>query len=468
MKTNIISLLLVVSLIMSSCGEDFLNLKPEQYIASEEAITNANSLQAALSGTYNILQSYDYYSRSMLIIPDLMADNAYLSVKNSSRYVDFDIFLVQERDSYVEGLWNTIYEVVVNATRAIQGATEIIETQDQYPAKIEQLLGEAYTLRALAHFNLVQLFAQPYNYTADASHDGIPVIRSVSDDPISPPRESVNTVYNIIIDDLEQAVMYMHKETNNGYFSISAAEALLSRVYLYMEDYRNVISHASKVIEAGYSLVPNSEYVNGWGIDFNQESVFEIDNSVTDNAGPNSIGHFFDPAGYADALATDDVLNIYADTDIRKQLIRIGVKQGAEDPANFVEKYPDGANHTDNIRILRLAEVILNRSEAYANLNKTDSALIDLNLIVNRADPGETVSGVSDEALIERILLERRKELAFEGHRLFDLNRTKSDANIIHSDGIITATYPNDRFILPIPLSEIDSNNEINVNNPGY
>lgn len=86
--------------------------------------------------------------------------------------------------------------------------------------------------------------------------------------------------------------------------------------------------------------------------------------------------------------------------------------------------------------------------------------------------PKELIPSVTEitetgAALIDRILLERRKELAFEGHRLFDLNRNKRSVTIIQGDQSIQAEYPNDKFILPIPLSELNANTNM-VPNPGY
>lgn len=470
MKNNIkYYLIVVLSLLLVSCGKDFLEIQPKQNLSTDNAITDVNSMQAAVNGVYSLLQSSDYYGRSMILIPDLMADNLFISAKNSGRYLDFDAFIVQERDGYVEDAWNVMYAVIINASKAIQAAERIVDSGDPQPDKMSQLIGEAYALRALAHFDLVRLFAQPYNYTADASHPGIPIVSTISDDPILPARNSVKEVYNAIISDLEDSIILMNEDKNDGYFSIPSAEALLCRVNLYKEDWDETIIHANNVISSiNYSLVLNPDYVDSWDVDFNSESLFEVVNTETDNAESNSIGHTFDVAGYADALVTDDLLNEYELNDVRRDLIRIGVKPNAEDPANFVEKYPDGALHTDNIKVLRLSEVYLNRAEAYANSEEPILALADLNQIVERADPSAAVSGISGQDLIDRIILERRKELAFEGHRLFDLNRNKKGVNIINSEDIIVASYPNDRFILPIPLSEIDANPNINENNPGY
>lgn len=176
---------------MSSCSENFLEIDPEQSVSTNKVVTDVNTLQTALNGVYSKLQDDGYYGRSVYIIPELMADNLYLSLRNTGRYLDYHNFIVREQDSYAEDLWNTSYEVVINATRAIQGGESLEVAGDQQVA-VNQLMGEAYALRALAHFDLTRFFAQPYNFTADAGHLGVPAIASIGDDPISPARNTVD------------------------------------------------------------------------------------------------------------------------------------------------------------------------------------------------------------------------------------------------------------------------------------
>ncbi|MBT30408.1 MAG: RagB/SusD family nutrient uptake outer membrane protein [Thalassobius sp.] len=465
---NIYKYLLAATLTFSSqaCEDSFLEISPEQSVQSSEAITDPNTLQTAMNGVYSLLQNSGYYGRSVYVIPELMADNLYLSVRNSGRYTDYNSFSVQEQDGYAEDLWNQAYEVIINATKAIQGGEALEGEQEEL---VDQLTGEAYAIRALAHFDLVRFFAQPYNYTADASHLGVPAISSIGDAPISPSRNTVSEVYSLIISDLENAIELMNEDTNDGTFSINAAKALLARVYLYTENWDGAISYATEVIESGnYQLVANEDYMNIWSEEYNSESIFEIVNTISDNASTNGLGHFFDPTGYADALATEDLVNIYDENDARLQTMTFGAKTGAEEEAYFIGKFPNGTQHDDNIRIFRLAEMYLIRAEAYARNANNTLAHADLNQIIQRASPDAEPVSLTGQELVDRILTERRKELAFEGHRLFDLNRNKKDVSIILSGSVIEASYPNDYFILPIPLSEINANPNIEPQNTGY
>jgi hypothetical protein len=113
--------ILAVAMLTASCSESFLDINPEQSVAAESAVVDIVTLQTALNGAYSKLQSNDYYGRTMYIIPELMADNLYLSSRNTGRYLEYETFVVSERNGEAEGLWEKGYQVIVNATRAIEG-----------------------------------------------------------------------------------------------------------------------------------------------------------------------------------------------------------------------------------------------------------------------------------------------------------------------------------------------------------
>lgn len=456
-------------MITTSCSESFLDINPEQSVAAENAIVDLVTLQTALYGVYSKLQNNDYYGRTMYIIPELMADNLYLSSRNTGRYLEYENFVVSERNGEAEGLWEKGYEVIVNATRAIEGGKAIEGSTATGQSSINQLIGEAYALRALAHFDLVRMFAQPYNFTADASHLGIPVITEVNIVQTSPSRNTVKEVYTQINNDLTAALGLMQTQKGKGSFSIGAVKGLLARVALYQDDKINAIKYSSEVISTGgYTLIANKDYATLWSTELNNETLFEVVNTIADNEGSNSLGHFFSVSGYADALVTTELYNLYDSEDARRTAITSGAKPSAEINALFVNKYPKGTAADDNIKILRLAEQYLIRAEAYVKEGENTLAQNDLNVILKRANPNAPNATETDSALLDRILEERRKELAFEGHRLFDLNRNKKDVKIIQSEKSITVSYPNDKFILPIPLKEINSNPNIKPQNTGY
>ncbi|MEN7549620.1 RagB/SusD family nutrient uptake outer membrane protein [Rapidithrix thailandica] len=458
-------------LLASSCGDSFLEIEPQQSADVNNAIVDLPSMEAALNGTYSAMQSNSYYGRSFTLIPDLMADNAFISSQNAGRYLNFDAFVVQQNSGYVSGLWNQIYEVIANTNLMIQAGEKLTFEDEDNQEDANQLIGEAYTIRALAYFDLLRLFGQPYNFTADAGHMGVPVITTSGGEIINPGRDSVKKGYEQVVSDFTKALSLLNKEKNNGKISINAAKGLLARVHLYMENWQSAADLATEVIESGkFSLVSNEAFVESWATDFPAESIFEIVNTLVDNPSTNALSYFYHQKGYGDALATKELYQLYEAGDVRQKLIKVGEREDGEETAYLVYKYPRGSSREDNIRVIGLPEVYLIRAEASAELGNEAQAQEDVQTLIQRALPSAPDVTATGDALKELIQTERRKELAFEGHRLFDLNRRKMDVNIIRTNEVIVAKYPNDRFILPIPLRELDanSNNEGMVQNPGY
>src|SRR5699024_6467174 len=221
-----------------------------------------------------------------------------------------------------------------------------------------------------------------------------------------------------------------------------------------------------------YSLLSTSNFVDEYSEANNSESIFEIVNTFTDNSGSSSVAYYYNQDGYGDGLPSWNLYNIYSKTDVRRNFMKIGDRSGGrgEKDVPLVTKFKKmGGNFEQDVIVIRLAEVYLNRAEARAHLGKHDEAISDLAKIADRSDPSVQInSNLSGQDLVERILLERRKELAFEGHRLFDLTRNKKDFVKYYTGGDSTVVeYPNERTILPIPESELNKNDNL-TQNPGY
>jgi len=465
-KSAIVGVLLTGAV---SCSKDFIDLDNPQSLPLEGTIKDLNSLTNASNGVYSYFQEVDYYNRTFILFPDLVSDNAFISRRNVGFYLNYDNAALSSNDNNALGAWAAMYRVISNANLAIAAGEALTVSADQQ-ASVNQVIGEMYAARALAHFDLVRLFAQPYTFTAGASHPGVPIVTTPQKEIAFPARNTVKEVYDQVIADFTKALTLLNVAKKGGYFTPDAAKALLSKVYLYKEDWASAENLASQVIASGnHNLLTNAQYVGSWGEDFSPESIFEIENAPTDRAAVNGIGFFYEQTAYGDALATKDLYDTYAATDVRKQLIEEGVRENAEDPAYIVHKYPKGlTTQDDNIKVIRLSEVYLIRAEALASQpGKEVQALADLNTIIKRADPMALAVTVTGQALIDRIILERRKELAFEGNRLFDLTRRKMDVPLIQSDKTTVIPYGASRLILPIPLSEKNANPDIQQNE-GY
>lgn len=457
-------------LFLSGCSNKFFDLENAQGLDLEKTITDVPSLRSASHGVYDKFQSIHYYNRSFLIYPELIGDNMFVSRKNSGRYINYDFFRMNPEDGSATDTWYQMWRLITNANLAITKGQQLeLTSAAQYEAN--QIIGEMYAARALCYFDMVRLYGQPYNFTADASHLGVPLITEPHAELLSPSRNTVKEVYDQVIADFNQALNLMTETQKNGYFTIPAVKALLAKVYLYMEDWENAEKYATEVIEGNsHTLLSREDYVDSWGLNFSSESIFEISNNPSDRPGTNGIGYFCMPSGYGDGLATEDLYNQYTSTDVRRELIEKGSRPSAENPAYFILKYPRGASSMDDdIKVIRLSEVYLIRAEACAEIGGTYTALAqaDLNTIVQRADPSASDITLTGNPLVQRILAERRKELAFEGNRLFDMNRKKMGITHIQSDRTQFLSYPNNGFILPISRTELQANPNMEQN-PGY
>lgn len=456
---------LVLILAQLAC-DDTLDQRLSSSLEVEDAIVDLNTLSLVANGSYSALGSSNNYGRTILLVPEIMSDNAFIDAfDNTGRYLDYDNFILNSNDGNADNTWDNLTNTIASTSIAIRDANKLTFIASE-KEDANQYIGELHALRALAFHNFQLFFAQPYNFTPDASHLGVPIpdFELLGDGATiqEPARNTTAEVYGQIVSDLLFAIDLMREDDKPFRMDVFAAKALLARVYLHMENWEGAKDMATEVInDSGNELLSGPDYMDSWDdFDFNDETLFTIDFNVTDNLGSNSITHFY--LEYEDAFATDDFVNIFSNNDVRKELyVRDGV-------VNLVQKFPSTGTNDDNIQVLRLSEMYLIKAEAHARLNEFIDAQSALDAIIQRADEFAPASSETGSALIDKILLERRKELAFEGFRLFDLTRTGSTYTKFRQDAesfVITA--PENRTILPVPIDEINVNDNM-LQNPDY
>lgn len=423
-------------------GCDVLNVEPSQSIPAEGAIQTQSDMQKALYGCYNGLQSDGHYGRNYLVIPDLAADNLdwkgttqdYGAVNNNSISPDLAL---------VEGIWASLYSTINSVNNALYYLPNVTNLTDDVYNNFE---GELRFIRALCYFDLVRLFG------------GVP-IRELpaleAGETLNVPRSSTTDVYTFVVDELEVAAGLI-SNTMHGRATEAASKALLARVFLYMEDYENAWLYANDVIE-NYTFTLEENYSDVFLVEYSSESIFEIDFNDQDG---NRLAQYFAPTslgGRYEFAPTEGIVNTFPASDDRKDASL------SSTPA--VIKYTDIQQGADNVIVLRLSEMFLIRAEAEANRTAPvlDNIISDIDAVRNRASLGGT-SANTIEALKNEILLQRRLELAFEGHRWFDLIRAGEAINVLPN---VTST---NQLLYPIPQSEILSNDAIDETdqNPGY
>ncbi len=447
----------------SSCKKEFLELNPPTSLTPEQALGTEADLAVALRGAYAGLRNVDLYGRTVPVIGDVMADNAYQSSQNTNRYTLFNNYSFNTTDANITGLWNSTYAVILRANNIINSEVPSNPNVDQYK-------GEAYAIRALSYFTLVRYFARPY--TDNPSGLGVPIVLEFNSD-LKPPRNTVQEVYDLVVDDLDEAYNLMTKFTNTSQFSKYAAKGLQAKVYLTMNDKTNAKTAALDVINnAGFQSVTSDDYFTYWGNPIigtaKLETLFEVSSDAVNNLQFDALPYLYTQGGnYGDLLMSDELYALFDEEDTRLELYPTGERPAGVD-AVFVEKYPSILSDRSDTKVLRLSEMYLIAAEASLPDNEEDARTY-VNYITSRRN-AEPITSTGSQ-LLEDILTERRKELAFEGDRYMDLQRLKRDVKRSNNypASARTIEYSDHRRILPIPQSELDANPNIREQqNPGY
>lgn len=449
--------LLAAALLASGC-DGVLDIDPSASIDADEAFTNPRKAEVAVQGNYDILQAGSYYGLDGVgKIPDLFADDltatgTFTTLRNiSNRNITAD-------NGAFLGMWRVLYQGIGRANNVLKFVPDVPGIT---PAQVRQFTGEALFLRALHYFNLVNLFG------------GVPIVteptRSVGEVQF-PARSSAEDVYALVEADLRRIIderLLAGFDGGPGRASEGAAKALLARVYLYRGRYEEAGALANDVIENyGYQLIPNFNAL--YEVQNTAEAIFEVQFNQNDN---NSHAFFYFPAtnpanpaesgGRRQYAPSTSLVAAYSEPGDVRFARTIGNASVTATPLYYGRKYFRIVSSDDHFIVLRLADMILIRAEVNARRGTpqaTEAALRDLNAIRERAGL-PALSGLSGAALLDAILLERRRELALEGHRFFDLRRTGRAMSVLNIDET--------RLIFPIPQTELDINPNLRQN-PGY
>ena len=462
MKKNFKYLFLIVmSLgIFSSCSEEDLDPTLQQSKDIEISVNTVSDLEAILNGAYNRMSLSAYYGRDIIILGEVFSDNTY-SNANSNRFVAEARMDFLPTTGTASTLWAQAYAVIGSANIIIN--SENI-TGDE--ARIDQIRGQALTIRALAHFDLLTFYGQQNvgGSTLNLSAPGVPYVTEFrNEDELFPGRVSVQEVLDMAYADLDMAQTLMDESAGNAeYLNIWGSYGVEARIANYFGDDARALEAAGAIIESGnYEVVSEGNFLGSFQIDNAVNSIFEIAASENDNEGINGLANIYQAGSYGDVVVLPNLAAIYDDGDIRG----VGgvITQYTSGTLRNTGKYPSTAPYEDNISIIRYEEMILIYAEALLATDPAE-ALVYLNMI-----PENRNADTYAAATLENILLERRKELAFEGFRFHDLARTGKDIPI--PDPVQQThggpAYGSYNFALPIPANEVDANSNI-TQNQGY
>lgn len=490
---------------LSSCVNDWLDVAPSDGTDADAALTSSSDLAAARTGMYAALKGnsnlVDYYGQQFFVYGDVHAgdDYQYNNIGGSNRasfYYDMNYQTASEFTSSTSSsnvAWKSPYIVIGRANRIIAAAEGgALSDAAEAKATIDQYAAEAKVLRALAHFDLVRIYGKPYTEDQGASL-GVPLVTGVLESNAKPARSTVAEVYTQVVKDLTEAISSnaLATETEPGYVSVWGAKAILSRVYLNMGDYANALSVAEDIIKnSGAALWTRDQYFKAWDASTPNESEFLFRLNVagsTDNNDLNGIGNLQQRDGYKEMVATKKFVDMLTSDpkDVRNDMFlpATAAKEVAIYGTNkvFLNKLRGQGGNLRNVTIvpiIRLSEVYLTAAEcAFRNNDKTKAVEYLNDLVKNRTTTVASLATV-DNITLERILIERRKELIGEGQRYFDALRNNETITRYTSEAdkgwhkILSKeaqSFNRDYFkaIAAIPQAEINANPNIKQNT-GY
>lgn len=516
MKTTFIyKALALVALVVgtSSCVNNWLDQNPSDGVDAGSAVSTTSDLESVRAGMYAALKGNssltDYYGRLMFIYGDVRGEDVQYNWIDGSNRGSFYYYMTYSTASNFNSNtpWQTPFVVLSRANYVIDYAEgNTIADADGNAAAIAQYDAEAKVVRAMVLFDLTRIYGRPYTEDKGASL-GAPILTEpVADAGANKPaRSTVAECYAQIEKDLDDAVNSgaLPEDNTPGYVNLWAAKALQVRVYMTKGEWDNALSVAEDIMRnSHYRLWTTGQYVDAWnegdaahGNEVMLEVNIDDQNDWTDR---NGIAYCYRDLhsndGYGDIMVTKAFSEMMASDpeDVRNGILlkpigdparpELYASYGADfmEHGVFINKMPPvgGDVRYANVPLLRLSEVYLSAAEAAFNLGNTSKAAEYLNdIITNRTtDASKTVT--AGDITLDRIYVERRKELVGEGQRYFDVLRrgeTVTRYENLNDRGWHNAlsedarTFNRDsKKALPlIPQSEIDVNPNMQQN-PRY
>ncbi len=438
------------------------------------------STEEVLLGVYQQMGGVPYRLQQMIMYPEMAGNLVPLEDINSNGNPNYNRYFEAHNlnvdplyeTNNLKNLYTSIYTLLFNVNDLLAALPEV---PDGTPEEKASLRGEALHLRAVAHFDLVRLFAQAPAFTPSATHLGIALITEPGTVLQRRSRATVAEVYELIVSDLEEAIITIDPaqsiRTNQPiWVSPEVARAALTQVQGYAGRWAEVLRLSTEILEGtGTQLTPSGEYVEQWQSREVAETIWEIDVQRFNDAGSVRVSDILARVASLGVLEpyariSDDLFNLFESDDIRRGLYPVG-RFGRQST-----KYPGSDFDIRNPPVFRLSTIYLWRAEAAARLGDFAQAREDYDRIHQRAVPTASPTNLDGAALLEEILLERRRELALEGDLLFDLARRgadieRTDCNL--SVRFCSLPYPSPYFILPIPEDALDRNENL-TQNEGY
>lgn len=443
------SIILAGTLMLSSCS-DVLDVRNEGQLSTEAALSDARSVNVAMSGIYSSLQgslgSGIPASPTEALAGDIVyagSDYGYLEIWGQNMSLFTPSF---------SGFWDNSYRGINAINNVLASLPNIKDMTDAQKSQIE---GECKFIRGVMTFEMLRIWGHQYGFKADNSQPGV-ILRTAptrGTNGLAIGRSSVEDCYAQVISDLKAGENLMSDAKRDGYATKSAAQAYLARVYFQKNDFANAYAYADLIKKGGkFSLAPTPRDVFFKG--GNSESIFQMALTTQTNSFGAIRGMYQKTAfGEPPFTVSPDfaaALDASPSSDLRKQQY---VKQSGS--TRYCTKYD---TLIANVNVIRYAEILFIHAEAGLEIGKPESeVLADVNLIRKRAGLTDDNTTTGKSALLDLIGKERRLEMCFEGDRLHYLKRIKSS-------NIRGLAWNDNKLLAKIPSSEVSGNPGIELN----
>lgn len=462
-------MLVIVVLVQQSCSDDILTQTPDDVISESLVVKSTAKLKRLLNGTYNEISRSSYLGR-VLYKRAAVKGTDFRFVKTTFNPRDYEKteYRYEESSSnngQATNLWLQCYKTIGNLNLIL----DKIDTSDGKTKDKKQIKAEAFALRGMVYFDLARTFCYPW-IKGGTSLQGLP-LKLVSNKDVTN-RSNLGVTYAQIISDLTSAsnliVENSWEKGSTKYITKTGIDALLARVFLYKQDWSNALKYAKKVIEVRgeNNLMTVNNYVFN---DYTSESLFEMSIGSENSVGSNGLGAQFDKreGGQGDVIATKTFVNLLGEYtgDPRAKLL-VEDKEGTTHAyVKYINRAGGSGLSIHNIPVLRLSEMYFIAAEALANLSSDTQAQQYMNTLIKHRTTDFEAHKVTETGneLKVRIHQERRRELALEGHGVYDYIRTGIDINRIGADYFDTGVKANNlkikafapQTIYPIPAGEL-------------
>ncbi len=484
MKKIYLALISVIALFSIQSCEKFLDVEPVSqgiYNASDSIVyATGAEVESALAGAYGDFRN-EYFELDYFVNGDAQSDDAYAGADNPANF-QIDDYAIDAINLNVSRDWAYLYSTIGKVNPIINNVMQVEDASFSQERR-KEILGEASFIRAFMYFQAVRLWGDiplQLKEVRTISAELLPEIYPL----LFPARSPVDSVYMQIIMDLEVALENVKPtNVNKGYVTTGAVNAMLAKVYATIEphDYNKVVHYCDAVMSGPYSLLPNYDDLWNGTVENSSESIFEINYEGTSTNANWGASMFMGLDWKKFNIPSNDLVNAFdAEQDeIRKNASIIFMDVTGKWSDNhwpqthypFLYKYRNYTSPSpQNYIFLRLADIILLKAEALNELGDVSGAGDLVDMIRSRVNLPNTTAASQEEMRLA-IEKERRLELAFEGHRWYDLKRTGRAIEVINNaldeNGNRLYNISENDLLWPIPQSELDKNLSL-TQNPGY